>query len=181
MINQNYGCGIKALENYQENQFDWAIVDPPYGIDVANMNLGAGNGKRQSSHANRLWVKADWDKTAPSKEYFDRLFYVSKNQIVWGGNYFDLPPTKYFAIWDKGAGMYNRSFAEAEFAWISSGGTRILTANPVQKDRFHPTQKPIELYNKLLHKYVKPGESILDTHHGSGTLAIACHYYKCPL
>jgi site-specific DNA-methyltransferase (adenine-specific) len=169
------------MDRYEDNHFDLAIVDPPYGIDVANMNMGAGKGKRCSKLKNRNWKPKDWDKGIPNKEYFKELFRVSKNQIIWGGNYFDLPPSQYFAIIDKGEGMYGRSFAECEYAWVRSGGTRILKTNPVQKERIHPTQKPVKLYEWLLDNYAKEGDKILDTHLGSGSIAIACHNRKFDL
>lgn len=84
--------------------------------------------------------------------------------------------SQYFAIWDKGESMYGRSFAECEYAWVRSGGTRIKKINPMQLERFHPTQKPVDLYKWLLQSYTKEGDKILDTHLGSGSIAIACHY-----
>lgn len=105
------------------------------------------------------------------------MFRISKNQIIWGGNYFELPTSQYFAIWDKGETMYGRDFAECEFAWVRGGGTRIYKKSPNQPDRIHPTQKPVALYKWLLDKYAKQGDKILDTHLGSGSIAIACHDY----
>jgi len=166
---------MELMARYEDNYFDLAIVDPPYGIDLANMNMGAGKSKKASKIQNRKWKPKDWDKNTPTKEYFVELFRVSKNQIIWGGNYFELPPSQYFSVWDKGEGLYGRSFAECEYAWVSSGGTRILKVNPVQKDRTHPTQKPVKLYEWLLMNYAKEGDKILDTHLGSGSIAIACH------
>ena len=165
----------KALKRFSDNFFDVAIVDPPYGIDVANMNMGAGKGKRCSKLQNRKWKPKDWDNGIPDEEYFKQLFRVSKNQIVWGGNYFIdyLPPSQYFAIWDKGEGLYGRSFAECEYAWVRSGGTRIRKINPVQKERIHPTQKPVELYDWLIDAYCADANLILDTHVGSGSSRIA--------
>jgi site-specific DNA-methyltransferase (adenine-specific) len=165
----------KALKRFSDNFFDVAIVDPPYGIDIANMNMGAGKGKRCSKLQNRKWKPKDWDNGIPNEEYFEQLFRVSKNQIVWGGNYFIdfLPPSQYFAIWDKGEGLYGRSFAECEFAWVRSGGTRIRKINPVQKERIHPTQKPVELYDWLIDVYCADANLILDTHVGSGSSRIA--------
>lgn len=164
---------MELMARYEDNYFDLAIVDPPYGIDVANMNMGAGKGKRCSNIKNRNWKPKDWDKGVPHDNYFQQLFRVSKNQIIWGGNYFNLPPSQYFAIIDKGEGMYGRSFAECEYAWVRSGGTRIIKINPVQKDRIHPTQKPSALYQWLLKNYAEEGDKILDTHLGSGSIAIA--------
>lgn len=174
MISEVYNedC-IQVMSRYPDAYFDIAIVDPPYGIDVANMRMGVGNSKRTSVLKNRKWKPKDWDQCIPDEEYFNQLFRVSKNQIIWGGNYFSLPTSQYFAIWDKGAGIYGRSFAECEYAWVRSGGTRIAKVNPVQKERFHPTQKPIELYDFLILSYAKDCKTILDTHLGSGSSRIA--------
>ena len=170
-----HGDCMDVMATYPDKYFDWAIVDPPYGIDVANMNMGAGKGKRCSKIQNRNWKPKDWDKEIPTEDYFNELFRVSKNQIIWGGNYFPLPPSQYFSVWDKGEGLYGRSFAECEYAWVSNGGTRILKVNPVQKDRIHPTQKPVALYEWILDKYAEEGSKIIDTHLGSGSSAIAAH------
>jgi len=156
------------MARYPDNYFDLAIVDPPYGIDRNGMNMG-----------NSVFNKDNkkWDTSIPTKDYFDELIRVSKNQIIWGGNYFPLPQSQYFAIWDKGETMYGRDFAECEYAWVSKGGTRIYKKSPNQPERIHPTQKPIALYKWLLDKYSKEGDKILDTHLGSGSIAIACHDY----
>jgi site-specific DNA-methyltransferase (adenine-specific) len=157
---------MDMMKRYPDNYFELAIVDPPYGIDRNGMNMG-----------NSVFNKDDkkWDKEVPSQDYFDELYRVSKNQIIWGGNYFSLPCSQYFAIWDKGETMYRRDFAECEYAWVRKGGTRIFKQNPNQKDRIHPTQKPIALYKWLLSNYAKQGDNILDTHGGSMSIAIACH------
>jgi site-specific DNA-methyltransferase (adenine-specific) len=161
----NEDC-MDMMKRYPDNYFELAIVDPPYGIDRNGMNMG-----------NSVFNKDDkkWDKEVPSQDYFDELYRVSKNQIIWGGNYFSLPCSQYFAIWDKGETMYRRDFAECEYAWVRKGGTRIFKQNPNQKDRIHPTQKPIALYKWLLSNYAKQGDNILDTHGGSMSIAIACH------
>jgi site-specific DNA-methyltransferase (adenine-specific) len=161
-------CNMELMARYPDKYFDLAIVDPPYGIDRNNMNMG-----------NSVFNKDNkkWDNSIPSDEYFKELFRVSKNQIIWGGNYFDLPPSQYFAIWDKGETMYGRDFAECEYAWVSKGGTRIYKKNPNQPERIHPTQKPVALYKWLLDKYAKQGDKILDTHLGSMSIAIAAHDY----
>jgi len=163
----NMDC-MDYMAGLPDNAFDLAIVDPPYGIDINSECMGG-----------RKTITPDksktWDLCIPTKEYFDELFRVSKNQIIWGGNYFPLPPSRYFAIWDKGETMYGRDFAEAEYAWVRSGGTRICKEGPNQKERIHPTQKPVALYKWLLSRYAKPGDRILDTHGGSGSICIACH------
>jgi len=166
MINITNEDNMKLMARYEDNHFDLAIVDPPYGINRNGMNMG-----------NSVFNKDDktWDDNVPTEEYFNELFRVSKNQIIWGGNYFDLPVSQYFAIWDKGETMYGRDFAECEFAWVKKGGTRIYKKSPNQPKRIHPTQKPVKLYEWLLMNYAKEGNKILDTHLGSGSIAIACH------
>ena len=157
---------MELMARYPDNHFDLAIVDPPYGIDVTKMEMGGRKRNKQDK-------KKNWDNAVPTKEYFDELFRVSKNQIIWGGNYFDLPCSQYFCVWDKGETMYGRDFAEAEFAWVRKGGTRIYKKNPNQLNRIHPTQKHVSLYHFCLKKYAKEGFKILDTHLGSGSIAIA--------
>ena len=162
------------MARYEDNHFDLAIVDPPYGIDVTKMEMG---GRKR----NKDDKKKNWDNAVPTQEYFKELFRVSKNQIIWGGNYFELPCSQYFCIWDKGETMYGRDFAEAEFAWVRKGGTRIYKKNPNQLNRIHPTQKHISLYEFCLMNYAKEGDKILDTHLGSGSIALACHNLKYDL
>ena len=166
---------MALMARYPDNYFDLAIVDPPYGIGANKMTLG--NGKNKIFRGNN-----DWDKAIPTKEYFDELFRVSKNQIIWGGNYMTefLYPTSSWIFWDKGTG--ENDFADGELAWNSYGGAlRKVSKSWVganAKDgveRIHPTQKPIYLYRWVLHKYAKEGDKILDTHLGSGSIAIACH------
>jgi site-specific DNA-methyltransferase (adenine-specific) len=161
----NVDCMV-YMATLQDKAFDLALVDPPYGIGVNQMNMGG-----------RKTIRPDdrqWDKSVPTAEYFQELKRVSSHQIIWGGNYFDLPPSKHFLIWDKGETMYGRDFAECEFAWSSMDKTaRMFKMNPNQLDRIHPTQKPIRLYEWLLTNYAKPGQRILDTHLGSGSSAIA--------
>jgi len=159
-----YNCDCMELMN-SGNKWDLAIVDPPYGINRNGMNMG-----------NSIFNKDDkkWDNGVPDKLYFYALFKNTINQIIWGGNYFNLPPSQYFAIWDKGETMYGRDFAECEYAWINKGGTRIFKKSPNQSERIHPTQKPVKLYKWLLTNYAKQGDTILDTHGGSMSIAIAC-------
>lgn len=159
---------IAGMKHYPDNHFDLAVVDPPYGIDVTKMNMG--NRKRNIIDKNK-----SWDLNIPNTNYFNELFRVSKNQIIWGGNYFNLKPSQYFMIWDKGETMYGRDFAECEFAWIKRGGTRIYKQNPNQLNRIHPTQKPVPLYDYIFKNYAKESFKILDTHLGSGSSRIAAN------
>ena len=171
MINITNECNIKLMKRYEDNHFDLAIVDPPYGLGNKLVDGGAGrNGKFDK---NRDSVK--WDKL-PNKEYFEELFRVSKNQIIWGGNYFILPPTRCNLIWDK---IQEFSGADFELAWTSfdkaSKAFRMSRVEAYSKGKIHPTQKPVKLYEWLLMNYAKEGDKILDTHLGSGSIAIACH------
>lgn len=164
----NMDCMI-GMKQFPDKYFDLAIVDPPYGFGV-NMNMGLRKGKKKK-HVNK-----DWDNSAPDSVYFEELFRVSKNQIIWGANYFTLPTNKCFVVWDKGETMYDRDFAEAEYAWASfDESSRIFKMNPNQLDRIHPTQKPIKLYKWLLSNYAKTGDKILDTHLGSQSSRIAAY------
>lgn len=172
-IAYNMDC-MEYMKALPDKAFDLAVVDPPYGINVGKFNMGAGTGARCPKIENRMWTPKDWDNAPPSEQYFLELSRVSRNQIIWGGNYFNLPPCKCFLIWDKGEGMYGRSFSECEFAWTSLSDTaRIYKRSPVDKFRFHPTQKPVALYKWILSRYAKPGDKILDTHLGSGSSRIA--------
>ena len=172
----NMDC-MKAMADMKDNQFDLAIVDPPYGIDLANMNMGLGKSKKASKAKNRNWKSKDWDKNVPSQDYFDELFRVSKNQIIWGGNYFDLPPCSKYILWDKEIPK-GLSFSDCEYAWTSFKGANKMfrySAYLNKSEKFHPTQKPPQLYDYCLLNFAKQGYKILDTHLGSGSIAIACH------
>ena len=165
----NEDC-VEGLKRFSDNHFDLAIVDPPYGIK--NMNAG-GRGMNGWSD----WRGKEWDNSIPTNEYFNELKRVSKNQIVWGGNYFPLEPTKCWIIWDKGQRDF--SLADGEMAWTSfDKAMRIFelsrgTANA--EDKIHPTQKPVKLYEWILSKFAKEGDLILDTHLGSGSSRIAAY------
>jgi site-specific DNA-methyltransferase (adenine-specific) len=170
---------MQLMSRYPDGYFDLAIVDPPYGIDLANMNMGIGNTKKASKAKNRKWKAKDWDNSIPNDEYFTELFRVSKNQIIWGGNYFDLGICKKFIIWDKEI-PEGLSYSDCEYAWTSfSGANKIFrySAYLNKSEKFHPTQKPPQLYKWLLKNYAKPNDKILDTHLGSMSIAIACHDY----
>lgn len=153
---------LDLMKRYSDKYFDLAIVDPPYGIGISK------NPVRQ------MHKKKDWDNEIPSKQYFDELFRVSKNQIIWGGNYFDLPPSQGFYIWDKKQ-PDNFSLAMCEYAWSSIQKPAKIWSLSVMKEqnKIHPTQKPIELYEWLIMRNAEKGYKILDTHLGSGSIAIA--------
>jgi len=155
---------MDLMSRYPDNYFDLAIVDPPYGIGISS------NPVRQK-HKNK-----NWDDNIPKKKYFTELFMVSKNQIIWGGNYFDLPPTQGFFVWDKKQ-PHDFSLAMCEYAWSSlQKPAKMWTLSVLkEKGKIHPTQKPVELYEWLLMNNAKDGDKILDTHLGSGSIAIACH------
>ena len=163
---------MELMARYEDNYFDLAIVDPPYGIGAENHAGKKENGWTQ-------WVKKDWDKEIPTAEYWKELFRVSKNQIVWGGNYMTehLPPKMGWIVWDKGQRDF--SLADGELAWTSfDKAMRIFTyarAKALQEGKIHPTQKPVKLYEWLLMNYAKEGDRILDTHGGSGSICLACH------
>tara|TARA_R110000803_G_scaffold37488_1_gene80760 strand:+ start:91 stop:696 length:606 start_codon:yes stop_codon:yes gene_type:complete len=168
---------MELMARYEDNHFDLAIVDPPYGIGLANMDMGIGNTPKSSKAKNRKWKAKDWDSKTPTKEYFDELFRVSKNQIIWGGNYFNLPPCGKYIIWDKEIPK-GLSFSDCEFAWTSyEGANKIFrySAYKNKSEKFHPTQKPPSLYDYCLMNFAKEGYKILDTHLGSGSIALACH------
>jgi site-specific DNA-methyltransferase (adenine-specific) len=148
--------------------WDLAIVDPPYGLGESVVNSG-GRFKRYHN------TNGNWDINTPDKPYFDMIFKISNEQIVWGGNYFGLPPNKCFIVWDKGQ-PEAISFAMAEYAWASFDKVAQIFKQRTQgqEHRFHPTQKPVKLYKWLLTNYAKQGDTILDTHGGSMSIAIAC-------
>ena len=159
---------VKALKRFNDNHFDLAIVDPPYGI--GDKFKGGKTGKMNFNEI----VNKDWDKV-PSDEYFAELQRVSKNQIIWGGNYFNLPPTRCFIVWDKIISE-DFSLAMAELAWTSFDKLAKIYKLQVPKNgKIHPTQKPVKLYDWLLHNYAKPNDLILDTHLGSGSSRIAAY------
>ena len=180
----NEDC-LQAMKGMADKQFDLAIVDPPYGIGI-DKALAANKGKQ----GYKLHKESDWDFAIPQKEYWCELVRVSKNQIVWGGNYFTeyLPASMGWIVWNK----MQREFtmADGELAWTSfNKALRIFDYARGNENGFapklkgveraginiHPTQKPIKLYEWLLMNYAKEGNLILDTHLGSGSIAIACY------
>jgi len=165
----NEDC-MELLKRTPDKFYDLAICDPPYGI--GDKFKGGKSGKMQFNEV----VDKGWD-CVPSAEYFKELFRVSKNQIIWGGNYFDLPPSRCFIVWDKCISD-DFTLAMAELAWTSFDKLAKIFKYSVPKDgKIHPTQKPVKLYKWILDKYAKQGDKILDTHLGSGSIAIACHDY----
>lgn len=180
---------MEIMKQYPDKYFDLAIVDPEYGIDAANLTRTkgvAGKSKTFNQNIKHTYKPKDWDKQRPQKEYFDELQRVSKNQIVWGGNYFAdlLPPKKGWIFWDKKiTNANNKNFSDGELAWTSFNcilrrftydwiGFGYLN-NPQGEKKIHPTQKPVSLYRWILENYAEKGFKILDTHLGSGSIALA--------
>jgi len=177
-------CNMELMKRYPDKYFDLAIVDPPYGIDMDGGNIGGSVLAKTTSY-----TKKEWDKNSPTKQYFNELVRVSKNQIIWGANHFiqDIPyaNSSSWVVWDKQNGDNN--FADCELAWTSFKTAvrkfEFRWAGMLQGDmknkqiRIHPTEKPYKLYKWLLDKYAKPNDKILDTHAGSASIAIACHDY----
>jgi len=181
---------MELMARYEDNHFDLAIVDPPYGIE--RFKKGIGKNERHTVKTTSLL----WNNNTPTEAYFDELFRVSKNQIIWGANNFILPPTEYFCCWNKEQTVSN--FATLEYAWVSMGLKKpaklftytwngMLQGDMKNKEiKIHPTQKPVALYKWLLSNYAKAGDLILDTHVGSASSLIACEqmgfdYVGCEL
>lgn len=185
-------CNMELMKRYPNNYFDLAIVDPPYGIGADKKN----NGANSESHLKKSKAKINtynvgWDSEVPTMDYFLELKRISKKQIIWGVNYY--PYSDLFVggrlFWDKGVTMPTYSKGElAYLSWLNSiDVVNINWHGMIQHDmknkeiRIHPTQKPVALYKWLLDKYAKQGDKILDTHLGSGSIAIACHDYDFEL
>lgn len=195
---------IEGMKKYPDNYFDLALVDPPYGINATNMQMGSAPNRNEPGQyvgtstavklkgrlntgsgklKNRMLNKSsfDWDNQVPTKEYFDELFRVSKNQIIWGGNYFHLPPCRCFIVWNKNQPWEN--FSQAEFAWTSfDSPSKVFTfsnrGGSNSEVKIHPTQKPVELYEYCFSKFSVEGMNVLDTHLGSGSSRISADKYK---
>lgn len=192
----NMDC-MEAMKQFPDKFFELAVVDPPYGIGADNFNNGDGakkyGGRWHSTSVkmrnrlnqgsgklkNRALNQADcsWD-VAPPKEYFEELFRVCQNCIIWGGNYFDLPPTRGIIVWDKVQPWEN--FSQVEIAWTSFDRPAALfkynnSGGQSKEYKIHPTQKPVALYEWIYQRYAKPGDKILDTHLGSGSSRIAAY------
>jgi site-specific DNA-methyltransferase (adenine-specific) len=191
----NADC-MEVMKTFKDKQFSLAIVDPPYGIGADKAQNAAAaqrekaNGKSKAGRGWKAYKETEWDNEIPSAEYWQELMRVSKNQIVWGGNYFTeyLEPKMGWIVWNKMQRDF--SLADGELAWTSfDKAMRIfdmsrgeaLAKNNKTGGRFHPTQKPVQLYKWLLHNYAKEGDTILDTHFGSLSIGIACHDLKFDL
>ena len=194
----NCDC-MEYMRTLPDNAFDLAICDPPYGGGNDGELNGGGQvrGKVRKIQVNHAFGgrferynyphhtndgkkenRISWD-TAPSEEYFKELFRVSRNQIIWGANYFKMPPTRCFVVWRKLTISEGFSMAMAEYAWTSfKENAKVYECMPqgsTKDRRFHPTQKPVSLYAWLLNNYAKDGDKILDTHFGSCSIGVACH------
>ena len=196
----NMDC-MEGMRNYPDKYFDLAIVDPPYGINAPTISMGTNKSRTRNGYPsestadkirkgrlnkgggtlkNRILNQSDcrWDRETPPIEYFEELFRVSKNQIIWGANYFALPPTRCVVVWDKLQPWDN--FSQVELAWTSFDRPAAMfrrsnTGGRNAEKKIHPTQKPVVLYEWLLNKFSIPGEKILDTHVGSASSLIACY------
>ena len=168
-----YNCDcMEFMKDIPDNYYDLAIVDPPYGIGISS------NPIRQQHKSKK------WDIDIPNKKYFSELFRISRNQIIWGGNYFIeyLKNTQNYVIWDKKQ-PEQFSLAMCELAWTSFKSPAKIYRKSVleERNKIHPTQKPVKLYEWLLKNYAKPTDKILDTHFGSCSIGIACHNFGCSL
>ena len=178
-----YNCDcMEYMKNIPDKYFDLAICDPPYGINRSGQRLIICKNKK---HNRKYFENRGWDNKTPTKEYFDELFRVSKNQIIWGANYFVkyMMPKMGWIVWDKG--QHGLSMSDGELAYSSfDKALRIITINRCELTKegtIHPTQKPVKLYEWLLKNYAKPTDKILDTHFGSCSIGIACHNFGCNL
>ena len=162
---------MELMARYEDNHFDLAIVDPPYGLGDKTTKGGCDRNSQVK------FKEHSWDNEIPTDEYFKELFRVSKKQIIWGGNYFPY-------IWKKGCRglitwdkmVYIPTMSQIEYAWYSEDRLpKLVKINNNDSNRLHPTQKPFKLYEWLLMNYAKEGDKILDTHLGSGSIALACH------
>lgn len=180
---------LLGMKEYPDQYFDLAVVDPPYGDGNVEREpkynrFGSAGSRFEKYKHNRTggtWAAKygkkiiAWD-VAPGPEYFEELFRISKNQIIWGGNYFPLPPTRCFLIWRKLTISENFTMAMAEYAWTSfDENAKVFDYAPQDSKRFHPTQKPKALYDWIFGKYAKPGMKVLDTHLGSGSSRLAAY------
>ena len=170
------GDCMEGMKDFPDGHFDLAIVDPPYGIGSRIAQGTNANHLATRGRASLLYKNNPFDHAVPPDEYFAELRRVSQHQIIWGGNYFDLPPHRGFIFWDKVNDLPTMS--DGEMAWTSfdKPARKIQIRKAGSEPIIHPTQKPVRLYNWLLANYAKPGQRLLDTHMGSGSIAIAAHY-----
>lgn len=184
----NENC-LELLKRLDDKSIDLIVTDPPYGIKINKMSFVTTGAIKPSKNAKAKRTDfrkmAEWDKERIGKEYFDEMFRVSKNQIIFGGNYYTdiLPPTKSWIIWDKRTqDKYRNDFADCEMAWCSTGVARVfrwLWSGMIQQDmknkekRYHPTQKPVGMFKQIIEKYSKEGDLILDPFVGCGSTCIA--------
>jgi site-specific DNA-methyltransferase (adenine-specific) len=184
-INITNEDNMELMAKYPDNHFELSIVDPPYGINAGNIFSGETRKSGNGSALKSAFDKKDWDNNIPSQDYFKELMRVSKNQIIWGANYMThyLPPSMGWIVWDKDNGTTKFSDCELAFSSFNVALRKYkFTWNGMiqgdmknKEERIHPTQKPVKLYEWLLMKYAKEGDKILDTHLGSGSIALACH------
>lgn len=169
------GDNLKVMREFPDNYFDWAVIDPPIG---KNRTEGVGKYGRQKQ-AGKL---QKWDEKPPPKKFWQELFRISKNQVIWCAQYYTLPASRGWLVWDKGEGFYNRDFAECELAWTSLDmNVRKFRYDPLARgdyrNKIHPCQKPVSLYEWTYEACgIKPGMRLIDTHVGSGSSRIAAHY-----
>jgi len=186
------GDNMDLMKQYKDNYFDLAIVDPPYGINFDGETTVKGKrGKAKTFSNKQNHLKKDWDNDTPKKEYFDELIRISKNQIIWGGNYFTdkLPVSRGWIYWDKKiTNKNNKNFSDGELAYTSFDKRLIKFTydwigfgylnNPDKEKKIHPTQKPVQIYKWLLEEYAEKDSKIIDTHLGSGSSLIASIKHK---
>lgn len=168
------GDSLQIIKSLPDKCFDLLLTDPPYGHELESSpeNIERTGGTWAAKYGNKI---KNWDK-APTPAFWAELFRVSKNQIIWGGNYFSLPPTRCFNVWQKLTIGESFTMAMCEYAWTSfNTNAKIWKFAPQDPQRFHPTQKPVALFMRQLEEYARPGMLVLDPFCGSGTTAIACH------
>lgn len=171
------------MKDLPDKYYDLAIVDPPYGIRALSINENHDSNSKYRRSLSKIVNSAKaWNAKKPNNEFWEQLFRVSCEQIIWGANNFTLPQSEYFCVWDKMQTVKN--FASAEYAWVSMNKWKkpskvfryqIHKCSSVDGDKIHPTQKPVALYKWLLKNYAKPGQTIFDSHVGSGSIRIACY------
>ena len=184
----NIDC-MEYMATQEDNAFDLAIVDPPYGINASVTFSGEQRKSGKGVAMKSAFDKKEWDKKIPNNEYFIELMRISKNQIIWGANYMShmLPPSMGWIVWDKDNGTTKFSDCELAFSSFPTALRKykftwngMIQGNMLNKEsRIHPTQKPVRLYDWLLKNYASPDQRIIDTHLGSGSSAIAAHYFGC--